>query len=115
MAIVVCLVTGILFGFLQVYVKYQDPGFALTHWFNDMSYYIKNGFVVLISAAVFLIKPSPRLVFYALFLEYGDFTGSAICVSRFGVLQPRLVYDITHLYFCGGSHPVAEKRVGGSA
>lgn len=69
MAIVVCLVTGILFGFLQVYVKYQDPGFALTHWFNDMSYYIKNGFVVLISAAVFLIKPSPRLVFYALFLS----------------------------------------------
>ena len=69
MAIVVCLVTGILFGFLQVYVKYQDPGFAFTHWFNDMSYYIKNGFVVLISAAVFLIKPSPRLVLCALFLS----------------------------------------------
>ena len=70
MAIVVFLVTGILFGFLQIYVKYKDPGFALTHWFvNDMSYYIKNGFVVLISAAVFLIKPSPRLVLYALFLS----------------------------------------------
>ena len=61
--------TGILFGFLQLYVKYQDPGFALTHWFNDVSYYIKNGFVVLISAAVFLVKPSPKLVFYALFLS----------------------------------------------
>ena len=67
--IVVCLMTGILFGFLQLYVKYQDPGFALTHWFNDVSYYIKNGFVVLISAAVFLFKPSPKLVFYALFLS----------------------------------------------
>lgn len=69
LAIVVCLLTGILFGFLQLYVKYQDPGFALTHWFNDMSYYIKNGFVVLISAAIFLIRPSPKLVFYALFLS----------------------------------------------
>ena len=68
-AIVACLATGILFGFLQLYVKYQDPGFALTHWFNDMSYYIKNGFVVLISAAIFLIRPSPKLVFYALFLS----------------------------------------------
>lgn len=68
-AIVVCLMTGVLFGFLQLYVKYQEPGFALTHWFNDVSYYIKNGFVVLISAAIFLIKPSPKLVFYALFLS----------------------------------------------
>ena len=68
-AIVVCLMTGILFGFVQLYVKYQDPGFALTHWFNDVSYYIKNGFVVLISAAVLLVKPSPRLVFSALLLS----------------------------------------------
>ena len=34
-----------------------------------MSYYIKNGFVVLISAAVLLVKPSPRLVFSALLLS----------------------------------------------
>jgi len=67
----VCLVVGILFGFVQVYVKFSDPSFALTHWFNDMSYFIKNGFVVLICSAVFLIKPSAKLVFYSLFLSIG--------------------------------------------
>jgi len=24
-----------------VYVKFEDPSFALTHWFNEASYYVK--------------------------------------------------------------------------
>ncbi len=61
-AIVVTLGTGLAFGFFQAHVKFGDPAFALTHWFNDMSYYIKVGFVILISAAVFLHGARPRLV-----------------------------------------------------
>ena len=56
-AIVGALGTGLLFAFLVVYLKtgslQDDP---LTHWFNELSYYVKNGFVVLVSAAVFLIR-----------------------------------------------------------
>ena len=70
-AIVVTLFTGLATGFVQVYVKFSNPGFALTHWFNDTSYYIKNGFVILICAAVFLHRARPRLVFAMLFLSVG--------------------------------------------
>ena len=65
-AIVVTLFAGLVFSFIQLYVKYSNPEFALTHWFNEISYYVKNGFVVLIVSAVFLIKPSRRLVLAAL-------------------------------------------------
>ena len=61
-AIAVTLVTGLAFGFFEAYVKLTDPTFALTHWFNDMSYYIKVGFVILVSAAVFLRGARPGLV-----------------------------------------------------
>ena len=61
-AIVATLGTGLAFGFFQVHVKFSDPAFALTHWFNDMSYYIKVGFVILVSAAVFLRGARPGLV-----------------------------------------------------
>jgi SSS family solute:Na+ symporter len=61
-AIAVTLVTGLAFGFLQVHVKFSNPDFALTHWFNDMSYYIKVGFVILVSSAVFLHGARPGLV-----------------------------------------------------
>jgi len=53
-AIVATLLTGLGFGFFQVHVKFTNPAFALTHWFNDMSYYIKVGFVILVASAVFL-------------------------------------------------------------
>ena len=43
-------------------MKFSDPAFALTHWFNDMSYYIKVGFVILVSSAVFLRGARPHLV-----------------------------------------------------
>jgi SSS family solute:Na+ symporter len=70
-AIVVTLFTGLAMGFVQVYVKFSNPEFALTHWFNDTSYYIKNGFVILICSAVFLHRARPRLVFAMLFLSVG--------------------------------------------
>ncbi|MBW1688706.1 MAG: hypothetical protein JRS35_27055 [Deltaproteobacteria bacterium] len=46
--------------------KFGNQSFAFTHWFNEATYYVKNGFVVLILAAVFLIAPSRSLVFGAL-------------------------------------------------
>ena len=70
-AILVTLMTGVLFAYIQIYVKFMNDGeeLALTHWFNEMTYYVKNGYVVLIVAAVFLIKPSSRLVMGALGLS----------------------------------------------
>ncbi|HPF70776.1 MAG TPA: sodium/solute symporter [Candidatus Krumholzibacteria bacterium] len=61
-AIAVTLLAGLAFGFFQVHVKFSNPEFALTHWFNDMSYSIKVGFVVLVSSAVFLVGARPNLV-----------------------------------------------------
>ena len=67
LAILGALVTGVLFAFAVVFFKtgslQADP---LTHWFNELSYYVKNGFVVIVTAAVFLIRPSRRLVLGAL-------------------------------------------------
>ncbi|MCP4699052.1 MAG: sodium/solute symporter [Gammaproteobacteria bacterium] len=57
---------GLLFAWINAYVKFDNPDFALTHWFNEMTYYVKNGFVFLILCAVFLINPSKKLVFYIL-------------------------------------------------
>jgi hypothetical protein len=61
-AIIATLISGVLFGFVVIYVKYGNPQFPLTHWFNELSYYVKNGFVLLVMAAVFLVNPSKRLV-----------------------------------------------------
>ncbi len=65
-AILGTLCTGLLFGFFFIYAKFQNPDFPLTHWFNDMSYYVKNGFVVMILAAVFLKAPAHRLVLWTM-------------------------------------------------
>jgi len=66
LAIVASLVSGLLFGFVVVYVKFGNPGFPLTHWFNELTYYVKNGFVLLVLAAVFLLRPSRRIVLFTL-------------------------------------------------
>jgi len=68
-AIVAALVAGVLFSFVVIYAKFSNPDFPLTHWFNELSYYIKNGFVVLVLAAVFLLHPSKRLVLTTLLLS----------------------------------------------
>jgi SSS family solute:Na+ symporter len=77
-AILVTLATGAAFGFIMIYVKLSNPEFALTHWFNALSYVVKNAFVVLVVAAIFLFRttrekvlgsedgPSPALVFWAM-------------------------------------------------
>ena len=61
-AIVGTLLTGVSFALVQIYIKFDNPEFPLTHWFNELSYTVKNGFVLLIVAATFLLRPSPRLV-----------------------------------------------------
>ena len=75
-AIVGALVTGLLFAFLVVFLKtgslQEDP---LTHWFNELSYYVKNGFVVLVTAAVFLIRPARQLVLGALLASIAMYFG----------------------------------------
>ncbi len=63
--ILVVLVIGILFGFVFTYIKLDNPSFPLDPLFKKASYFIKNGFVVLISAAVFLRDPDRRLVWAA--------------------------------------------------
>ena len=76
-AIVGAFVTGLLFAFLVVYLKtgslQDDP---LTHWFNELSYYVKNGFVVIVSAAVFLVRPSRHLVLGALLASVAMYLAS---------------------------------------
>lgn len=61
-SILASFVTGALFAFIVVYVKFGNPGFPLTHWFNAMSYYIKIGFVIIIMSAMFLYSPNRKLV-----------------------------------------------------
>ncbi len=48
LAIVATLIAGVLFSFVVVYFKYGNPQFPLTHWFNELSYYVKNGFVLIV-------------------------------------------------------------------
>ena len=66
LAIVAALTSGVLFGFVVVFYKFGNLAFPLTHRFNEVSYYIKSGFVVLVLAAVFLLKPPKLLVLLAL-------------------------------------------------
>ena len=68
LSIFASLITGVAFSLIVAFVKFENPTFALTHWFNDLSYFVKNGFVLLIVSAVFLYKPSRNLVFYILIL-----------------------------------------------
>jgi len=86
-SIIAALITGSLFGFVVVYIKFGNPTFPLTHWFNEMSYYVKNSFVVIISAAVFLINPSRRLVLFAMFF-------SVLMTYLFKSIFPELNYFI---------------------
>ena len=65
-AILVTTLVGVLFGFAFAYVKLENPSFPLDPLFKKVSYFIKNGFVVLIASAVFLVRPSRRLVLWAM-------------------------------------------------
>ncbi len=61
-SIMASFVTGTMFAFVVIYMKFGNPEFPLTHWFNAMSYYIKIAFVIIIMSAMFLYTPSKRLV-----------------------------------------------------
>jgi SSS family solute:Na+ symporter len=61
-SIVVCLLVGIAMGTFFLWVKFESPGIVLDAFFKELSYFIKIGFVMLISAAVFLKSPSRLLV-----------------------------------------------------
>lgn len=65
-AILVTMALGILFGFVFTWIKLADPSFPLDPFFKQASFFIKNGLVVLICAAVFLRDPSRRLVWAAM-------------------------------------------------
>lgn len=65
-AIVATLAVGVVFAFLFTWVKLDNPSFPLDPFFKKTSYFIKNGFVVLIAAAVFLYRPPRRLVLWGL-------------------------------------------------
>ncbi len=67
-AILGTLLIGICFGFAFAWVKLDNPSFPLDPLFKKVSYFIKNGFVVLIASAVFLRSPSRRLVLGGLLL-----------------------------------------------
>ena len=79
------LITGLLFAWVNVYVKFENPGFALTHWFNEITFYVKNGFVFMIICAAFLINPSKKLVFYVLL-------GSIVITAILKGLLPEMNY-----------------------
>ena len=80
-------ITGALFAFIVIYVKYGNPGFPLTHWFNAMSYYIKIGFVIIIMSAMFLYSPSRSLVLFTML-------GSVVITFIFQTALPELNYFV---------------------
>ncbi len=63
--ILITLITGVLMGFVLLYVKFENPGAAFTHTLNELRYYINCGIVVLICAAAFLIAPHHKLALFA--------------------------------------------------
>jgi solute:Na+ symporter, SSS family len=67
-SILVTMGVGIAFGFAFTYVKMANPEFPLDPLFKKISFFIKNGFVILICAAVFLVRPSRWLVTTAFYL-----------------------------------------------
>lgn len=86
-SIMVSFITGALFAFIVIYVKFGNPEFPLTHWFNSMSYYIKIGFVIIIMSAMFLYSPPRRLVLFTMLF-------SIIITYAFQTLLPELNYFV---------------------
>lgn len=86
-SIMVSFITGALFAFIVIYVKFGNPEFPLTHWFNSMSYYIKIGFVIIIMSAMFLYSPPRRLVLFTML-------SSIIITYAFQTLLPELNYFV---------------------
>jgi SSS family solute:Na+ symporter len=90
------LLTGISFAFVQIYVKYSNPEFALTHWFNELSYYVKNSFVLLIVAAIFLIRPNKTLVFTMMWV-------SIVLTAVLKISHPEMNYFVRSMWVIMGT------------
>ncbi|MCZ6469507.1 MAG: hypothetical protein O6499_07630 [Candidatus Dadabacteria bacterium] len=86
-SIMASFITGALFAFIVIYVKFGNPEFPLTHWFNSMSYYIKIGFVIIIMSAMFLYAPPRGLVLFTMLF-------SIIITYAFQTLLPELNYFV---------------------
>jgi len=86
-SIMASFITGALFAFIVIYVKFGNPEFPLTHWFNAMSYYIKIAFVIIIMSAMFLYAPPRRLVLFTMLF-------SIIITYAFQTLLPELNYFV---------------------
>ena len=63
--IIFTLLTGVVMGWILVYVKFENPEAAFTHTLNELRYYINCGIVVLICASAFLVFPNHRLALAA--------------------------------------------------
>jgi len=57
--------TGVLMGFILLYVKFENPEAAFTHTLNELRYYINCGIVVLICSAAFLVVPNQKIALIA--------------------------------------------------
>ena len=64
-AILFSLLTGIIMGWVLIYVKFRNPELAFTHTLNELRYYINCGIVVLICSAALLIAPKEKLAIFA--------------------------------------------------
>lgn len=59
------LCTGVVMGWVLLYVKFENPEAAFTHTLNELRYYINCGIVVVICAAAFLLRPNHKLALLA--------------------------------------------------
>jgi SSS family solute:Na+ symporter len=89
-AILATMCIGILCGFAVVYVKFADPSFPLDPFYKQTGYYIKNGFVILIAAAVFLVNPPRRLVL-----------GALVFMVPFTIVMNRIFAEVPYLILTG--------------
>ena len=91
------LATGILMGFVLLYVKFENPELAFTHTLNELRYFINCGIVVLICAAAFLLFPNHKLTLVA-FLSTGPlhllFKGFDFGFISFDGLTPEMNYFV---------------------
>jgi len=90
-AIVGTLGVGIVFAFAFAYTKLKNPEFPLDPIFKQASFYIKNGLVVLVCAAAFLVRPSRKLVLSAMVL-----------MIPFSILADVVFQGVPYLIITGG-------------
>ncbi len=89
-AVGVTLLVGVAFGFAFTWVKLSSPSFPLDPVFKQAGYYVKNGLVVLVAAAVFLPRPAPRLVL-----------GAMLAMVPLSVLLDRVLAHVPYLIVTG--------------